>query len=167
MTVAASRANDGTALASDALVVFGFTGDLAYKKVLPALYSMVKKGTLAVPVIGVASRSLDTDKLHERVRGSIESVHRGQWDAARALGLSPWRVLRLVILPQALKPMMANGTASSRRVTIGMAFSWALQMDAGELRENPVRKRKPLIHGDARPQLRQPCGCNPDICHTW
>ena len=43
----------------------------------------------------------------EIVRGSIESVHRGQWDAARALGLSPFRVLRLVILPQALKPMMA------------------------------------------------------------
>jgi polar amino acid transport system permease protein len=43
----------------------------------------------------------------EIVRGSIESVHRGQWDAARALGLAPLRVLRLVILPQALKPMMA------------------------------------------------------------
>jgi len=43
----------------------------------------------------------------EIVRGSIESVSRGQWDAARALGLRPWRVLRLVILPQALKPMLA------------------------------------------------------------
>ncbi|HLX14306.1 MAG TPA: amino acid ABC transporter permease [Bradyrhizobium sp.] len=43
----------------------------------------------------------------EIVRGSIESVHRGQWDAARALGLAPLRVLRLVILPQAMKPMMA------------------------------------------------------------
>ena len=43
----------------------------------------------------------------EIVRGSIESVPRGQWDAARALGLGPWRVLRLVILPQALKPMLA------------------------------------------------------------
>src|SRR3979411_1149108 len=43
----------------------------------------------------------------EIVRGSIESVHRGQWDAARALGLRPWRVLRFVILPQALKPMLA------------------------------------------------------------
>jgi polar amino acid transport system permease protein len=43
----------------------------------------------------------------EIVRGSIESVHRGQWDAARALGLAPSRVLRLVILPQALKPMLA------------------------------------------------------------
>ncbi len=43
----------------------------------------------------------------EIVRGSIESIHRGQWDAARALGLRPWRLLRLVILPQALKPMLA------------------------------------------------------------
>jgi polar amino acid transport system permease protein len=43
----------------------------------------------------------------EIVRGSIESVPRGQWDAARALGLRPWRLLRLVILPQALKPMLA------------------------------------------------------------
>jgi polar amino acid transport system permease protein len=42
----------------------------------------------------------------EIVRGSIESVHRGQWDAAQALGLRPWRVLRLVILPQALRPML-------------------------------------------------------------
>ena len=43
----------------------------------------------------------------EIVRGSIESVPRGQWDAARALGLRPWRLLRLVIIPQALKPMLA------------------------------------------------------------
>ncbi|MGJ5208597.1 amino acid ABC transporter permease [Bradyrhizobium sp. HKCCYLR20261] len=43
----------------------------------------------------------------EIVRGSIESVPRGQWDAARALGLRPWRMMRLVILPQALKPMLA------------------------------------------------------------
>ena len=43
----------------------------------------------------------------EIVRGSIESVAKGQWDAARALGLRPWKLLRLVILPQALKPMLA------------------------------------------------------------
>ena len=43
----------------------------------------------------------------EIVRGSIESVDRGQWDAAKALGLQGWRLMRLVILPQALKPMMA------------------------------------------------------------
>src|SRR4029079_12573223 len=49
----------------------------------------------------------------EIVRGSIESIHVGQWDAARALGLSPWRVLRLVILPQALKPMLASSVHPS------------------------------------------------------
>ncbi len=43
----------------------------------------------------------------EIVRGSIESVPRGQWDAARALGLGYWRMLRYVIIPQALKPMLA------------------------------------------------------------
>ena len=40
---------------SDALVLFGATGDLAYKKIFPALYALVKKVSLNVPVVGVAS----------------------------------------------------------------------------------------------------------------
>ena len=40
---------------SDALVFFGATGDLAYKKIFPSLQAMVKRGTLNVPVVGVAS----------------------------------------------------------------------------------------------------------------
>jgi glucose-6-phosphate 1-dehydrogenase len=63
----------GAQPASDALVVFGFTGDLVYKKIFPALYAMVKKHALAVPVIGVASSSLDTAQMHARVRESIEN----------------------------------------------------------------------------------------------
>jgi glucose-6-phosphate 1-dehydrogenase len=59
---------------SDALVVFGFTGDLANKKIFPALYAMVKKGTLAVPVIGVASSSLSGDDVNQRVRKSLEQA---------------------------------------------------------------------------------------------
>jgi glucose-6-phosphate 1-dehydrogenase len=43
-----------TPLHSDALVFFGATGDLAYKKIFPALQAMVKRGHLNVPVIGVA-----------------------------------------------------------------------------------------------------------------
>jgi len=39
---------------SDAFVFFGATGDLAYKKIFPALQAMVKRGNLSVPVIGVA-----------------------------------------------------------------------------------------------------------------
>ncbi|MEO8835173.1 MAG: glucose-6-phosphate dehydrogenase [Caldimonas sp.] len=57
---------------SDALVVFGFTGDLARKKIFPALYAMVKKGELGVPVIGVASSPLEPDAVRQRVRESIE-----------------------------------------------------------------------------------------------
>lgn len=39
---------------SDALVLFGVTGDLAYKKIFPALYSLAKRGALNLPIIGVA-----------------------------------------------------------------------------------------------------------------
>ena len=61
---------------SDALVIFGFTGDLASKKIFPALYELVKKGTLSVPVIGVASSKWNTDQLHQRVRDSVERESR-------------------------------------------------------------------------------------------
>ena len=47
---------------SDALVFFGATGDLAYKKIFPALQSMVKRGTLDVPVIGVAKAGWNLDQ---------------------------------------------------------------------------------------------------------
>jgi len=57
---------------SDALVLFGFTGDLAQKKIFPALYSMVKKGELTVPVIGVASSALAPEEVQQRVRDSLE-----------------------------------------------------------------------------------------------
>lgn len=56
---------------SDALVLFGVTGDLAHKKIFPALYAMVKRGTLNVPVIGVASSKLSLAQLHERVADGI------------------------------------------------------------------------------------------------
>jgi glucose-6-phosphate 1-dehydrogenase len=57
---------------SDALVVFGFTGDLATKQIFPALYRMVKSGALTVPVIGVASSPLSVAQMRQRVHDSIE-----------------------------------------------------------------------------------------------
>ena len=60
-------------ITTDALVLLGATGDLAYKKIFPSLYSMVKRGTLNVPVIGMARREMDDEGLRERVRSSIES----------------------------------------------------------------------------------------------
>ncbi len=56
---------------SDALVVFGATGDLAYKKIFPALFAMVKQGSLTVPVIGVAYSRYDLQQFQARVRDSI------------------------------------------------------------------------------------------------
>ena len=56
---------------SDALVLFGVTGDLAYKKIFPALYAMERSGTLTVPVVGVASSSWTQAQLHARVAASL------------------------------------------------------------------------------------------------
>ena len=57
---------------SDALVVFGVTGDLVYKKIFPALYAMAKRGVLNIPVVGVASSQWDLTQLHERATSSIK-----------------------------------------------------------------------------------------------
>ena len=56
---------------SGALVVYGVTGDLAHKMILPALYAMVKRGTLNVPVIGVAFPKWSLERLQRRVAHSI------------------------------------------------------------------------------------------------
>jgi len=56
---------------SDALVVFGITGDLAHKKIFPALYAMARRGHLEVPVVGVARSSWSLDQLRARARDSI------------------------------------------------------------------------------------------------
>ncbi|MGB8888502.1 MAG: glucose-6-phosphate dehydrogenase [Candidatus Korobacteraceae bacterium] len=56
---------------SDAFVFFGATGDLAYKKIFPALQSMVQHGTLNVPVIGVAKSGWTVEQLRERARDSL------------------------------------------------------------------------------------------------
>ena len=57
---------------SDALVFFGATGDLAYKKIFPALQAMVKRGHLNVPVIGVAKAGWNLDQLRARAKDSLE-----------------------------------------------------------------------------------------------
>ena len=60
-----------TASRSDALVLFGVTGDLAHKMIFPALYAMVKRDTLKVPVIGVAYPKWSLAQLRDRVQDSI------------------------------------------------------------------------------------------------
>ena len=58
--------------ACDALVFFGATADLAYKKIFPALQAMVKRGVLDVPVIGVAKSGWGLEQLQARARESVE-----------------------------------------------------------------------------------------------
>jgi glucose-6-phosphate 1-dehydrogenase len=57
---------------SDALVFFGATGDLAYKKIFPSLQAMLKRGNLNVPVIGVAKAGWNLDQLKARAKDSLE-----------------------------------------------------------------------------------------------
>jgi glucose-6-phosphate 1-dehydrogenase len=70
--------NPMTAVQSDALVFFGATGDLAHKKIFPALQALVKRGRLTVPVIGVAKAGWNLDQLKARARDSVE--HHGGID---------------------------------------------------------------------------------------
>src|SRR6185295_14772885 len=59
-------------LQSDALVFFGATGDLAYKKIFPALQGMVQRGHLNGPVIGVAKSGWNLDQFRARALDSLE-----------------------------------------------------------------------------------------------
>jgi glucose-6-phosphate 1-dehydrogenase len=72
---------------SDAFVFFGATGDLAYKKIFPAIQAMIRRGNLTVPVIGVAKAGWGIEQLRERARKSIEE-HGGLDEAAFAKLLS-------------------------------------------------------------------------------
>jgi glucose-6-phosphate 1-dehydrogenase len=57
---------------SDALVFFGATGDLAYKKIFPSLQAMLKRGNLNVPIIGVAKAGWNLEQLRSRAKDSLE-----------------------------------------------------------------------------------------------
>src|SRR5260370_11364684 len=71
---------------SDALVFFGATGDLAYKKIFPSLLAMVRRGHLSVPVVGVAKAGWTLDQFKARARDSVEK--HGGLDAAAFVRLS-------------------------------------------------------------------------------
>jgi len=70
-----SAASHGSA--SDALVFFGASGDLAHKKIFPALYAMVKRGELTVPVVGVSFSGWSLDQLKGRMADGIEKFGGG------------------------------------------------------------------------------------------
>ena len=72
---------------SDALVLFGATGDLAYQQIFPALFAMARRGHLNVPVIGVARPPLTDDELRARAKNSLvdhDLFHEGRAEDAAA-----------------------------------------------------------------------------------
>jgi glucose-6-phosphate 1-dehydrogenase len=74
--------DDQSVVSSDALVFFGATGDLAHKMIFPALYRMVKRGALNVPVIGVAYSHWGLTQLRDRVTDSVAQAEGGVDDPA-------------------------------------------------------------------------------------
>ncbi len=77
---------------SDALVFFGATGDLAYKKIFPALHAMARRGMLDFPVIGVARSRWTLDELRKRARQSVQE-HGGVDEKALATLLDRLRLV--------------------------------------------------------------------------
>ncbi len=72
-------------LLSDALILFGATGDLAFKKIFPALYSMIRRGHPPFPIVGVSRGGSSLEDLRKRVRASVEQYGNGIDE--RALGV--------------------------------------------------------------------------------
>jgi glucose-6-phosphate 1-dehydrogenase len=121
---------------SDAFVFLGATGDLAYKKIFPALQSMIRRGRLTVPIIGVARHS-SLEALRERARASLEAHSAGLDPAAFALLIerlhyvegnyedpatfaqvrrelgSAKRPLHYLAIPPSLFPVVVKGLAQS------------------------------------------------------
>lgn len=62
---------NNTLVPSDALVLFGATGDLAHKKIYPSLYRMVKRGVLKIPIVGVGFSGWNLAQLHDRAKDGI------------------------------------------------------------------------------------------------
>src|ERR1700743_581671 len=67
---------------SDAFVLFGATGDLAYKKIFPALHSMIKRGHPTGMILGVSRGGSSLEKLRERARASVQEFGGGVDEAA-------------------------------------------------------------------------------------
>jgi glucose-6-phosphate 1-dehydrogenase len=137
-------------IASDALVFFGATGDLAYKKIFPALQNLARRGKLEIPVIGVAKSGWNLQQLQERAKNSVENY--GGLDAEgfpklisklkyidgdysdpatfarlrQELGSSqhPLHYLAIppLLFPEVLKQLKASGCAVGGRVVIEKPF---------------------------------------------
>jgi glucose-6-phosphate 1-dehydrogenase len=135
---------------SNALVFFGATGDLAFKKIFPALYAMTRAGQLGVPVIGVARSAWTADQFRARARESIERAGafdegtfaslashlqyvQGEYEAAEtyaalraALGSATRPLHYLAVPPTMFEPVIrgldASGCSRHARIVVEKPF---------------------------------------------
>ena len=142
----------GARVASDALVLFGASGDLAHKQIFPALYAMTKRGALNVPVVGVARSDWSVTQLRDRAKDSIEHAaggiddrgaldhllsklqyvggdyqDRGTFEALKATLDEASRPAHYLAIPPALfadviKHLGASGVAEGARVIVEKPF---------------------------------------------
>ncbi|GMQ23764.1 glucose-6-phosphate dehydrogenase [Algoriphagus sp. oki45] len=144
-----------TQVKSDALVFYGATGDLAFKKIFPALNQMVIRGNLNVPIIGVARGDYDLEKLRERAKESIQKHGKFSEETFRkfceklqfvggdytdpetfrrirtALGdaKNPTHYLAIppVLFPKIIEQLSASGCAEGARVIVEKPFGTDLK----------------------------------------
>lgn len=136
---------------SDAFVFFGATGDLAFKKVFPALQAMIRSGHLDAPIIGVARQDWSLDKLRERARESLEASsggvdadaftklcgllryvggdynERGTFDRLKAVLAGAKHPIHYLAIPPSLFPVViellgSSGAADNARVIVEKPF---------------------------------------------
>ena len=69
----------------DALVLFGATGDLAHKKILPSIYRLERRGRLEIPIVAVASSRWSLEELRKRVAESVGAAEGGGGEGTDAL----------------------------------------------------------------------------------
>src|SRR4029078_8274589 len=112
---------------SDALVFFGASGDLAYKKIFPSLQAMIKHGHLDVPVIGVAKAGWNVDQLRARARDSIEKHGGGIESGALAKLCGRLRFVdgdyKAAATFQALRKQLASAQRPAHSLAIPPALS--------------------------------------------
>jgi glucose-6-phosphate 1-dehydrogenase len=85
-TISGTVGSASNTFPADALVFFGATGDLAHKKIFPALQALAKRGHLDIPVIGVAKAGWTLDQLKSRARDSVEHYGGLDLDAFARVG---------------------------------------------------------------------------------
>jgi hypothetical protein len=102
---------------ADALVLFGATGDLAFRKIYPALKEMMRHGHLKVPVIGVARAGWDLERFRAWALSSIEAHGGGVDEAAKMPYLLESRLRELGGVFRAGKPWMSHVVVDRNLVT--------------------------------------------------